>query len=69
MDDTRLKQIQALIDDARELVVEVVDSRPVDATVKDFNWLDASRQFLNSALVYVQKADDTIIPDYPPEIA
>ena len=65
--DSRLKQIEALLDDARSLIVEIVDSRPVGADLRDFNNLDAARQFVNSGLVYVQKADDTYQP--PDQIA
>lgn len=62
MIDSRLKQIEALLDDARSLIVEIVDSRPVGADLRDFNNLDAARQFVNSGLVYVQRADDTHTP-------
>lgn len=66
MRDSRLRQISALIDDARGLLIDIVDSRPSDANLRDFNALDASRQFLNSAVVYVQQADSEHTPPDQP---
>ncbi len=66
MNDSRLKQVAALIDDARELLVDIVDERPTAESgwdLKAFNFIDASRQFLNSALVYVHKAQDPTTPE------
>jgi fructose-1,6-bisphosphatase len=58
--DSRLKQITALLDDARCLIVDLVDEGPFDdRTLKDFNNLDAARQFINHGIVYVQAADST----------
>jgi hypothetical protein len=58
--DSRLPQVAALIDDARTIIVDIVDEKPYDtASLRDFNSLDAARQFLNSALVYVQSADSS----------
>jgi hypothetical protein len=59
MRDVRLKQAQALLDDARTLLIDVVDERPADANLKDYNAIDAARQFINSAIPYLQSADDT----------
>jgi hypothetical protein len=62
--DSRLPQITALLDDARTLLVDIGDSRPMGAyrgpltgVQQDFNNIDAARQFINSAIVYVQAAD------------
>lgn len=60
MKDSRLTQVQALLDDARSLLIDIVDEGPtVDASVRDFNNIDAARQFINSAIPYVQAADST----------
>lgn len=60
MIDSRLSQVIALIDDARSLLVDIVDEGPSDsASVRDFNAIDAARQFLNSAGVYVEQADSS----------
>lgn len=60
MIDSRLAQVIALIDDARTLLVDIVDEGPSDSSsVKDFNAIDAARQFLNSAGVYVEQADSS----------
>ncbi len=62
MIDSRLKQVAALLDDARSLLVEIVDEGPAwDRDLRAFDHIDAARQFINSSLVYVQKADS----DYP----
>lgn len=59
MRDSRLQQVTALLDDARCLLVDIVDEGPTqDANLRDFNNLDASRQFINSAITYVQYATD-----------
>jgi hypothetical protein len=63
--DSRLRQVQALLDDARCLLVDIVDERPAGADLKDFNNIDASCQFINSAIVYVQKAETHTPPDQP----
>ena len=59
MIDSRLKQVTALLDDARSTLVDIVDSRPLhgEQPTQDFNRIDAARQFINSAIVYVQAAD------------
>lgn len=63
MRDTRLRQVTALLDDARCLLIDLIDEGPTgDATVKDFNNIDAARQFINSATVYVQQADSEHTP-------
>ena len=62
MIDSRLNQVAALVDDARSLLVDIVDERTVGDSLRDMNYIDSARQFLNSALVYVQKADDTHTP-------
>jgi hypothetical protein len=59
MIDPRLAQAAALLDDARSLLVDVVDAHP-DATPLDLNNIDAARQFLNSALPYIQMADSGV---------
>lgn len=60
MIESRLSQITALLDDARTLIVEIVDEKPFDsANLRDFNNLDAARIFINNALVYVQAADSS----------
>ena len=60
MKDTRLRQITAMLDDCRTLIVDIVDEKPYDtASLKDFNCLDASRQFINSAICYIQSADSS----------
>ena len=57
MNDTRLLQVVSLLDDARDLLVEIVDEGPQDdRSVRDFNNIDAARQFINSASVYVSQA-------------
>ena len=59
MRDSRLKQCKALLDDARALLVDIVDDGPIgESTIRDFNWIDAGRQFINSAIQYVQYATD-----------
>lgn len=63
MRDSRLRQVTAALDEARTIIVDIVDSRPVSADLRDFNSLDAARQFINSAIVYTQAADDTHTPD------
>ena len=60
--DSRLKQATALLDDARTLLVDIVDSRPLGPLLQDFNNIDAARQFINSAIVYVQAADSEETP-------
>lgn len=58
MNDSRLKVAASLLDDARELLVNIVDEGPNEtASVRDFNSIDAARQFINSGLVYIQAAD------------
>lgn len=58
MMDTRLAQASALLDDARTLLVDIVDSRPLLGTMmRDFNSIDAARLFINSALVHIQDAE------------
>jgi hypothetical protein len=57
MNDSRLRQAAALVDDARSLLVDVVDERPIGADPRDYNAIDAARQFLNSGLVYIQQAE------------
>lgn len=58
MKDSRLSQITALLDDARSLLVDIVDEKPYDsASLRDFNSIDDARQFINAAITYVQAAD------------
>lgn len=58
MIDSRLRQARALLDDARTLLVDIIESGPATgALMKDFNQIEAARTFINSALVYVQAAD------------
>jgi hypothetical protein len=65
VNDTRLNQVTALLDDARGLLVDLVDEGPSDrGSVKDFNNIDAARQFINSAITYVQAAS-TVVPIRP----
>ena len=60
MQDSRLKVAASLLDDARALLIDIVDEGPNEtASVKDFNSIDAGRQFINSARVYIQAADST----------
>lgn len=54
IDDTRLNEAIAILDDARALLVDLVDERPATATLKDYNNIDAARQFLNGAVPYIQ---------------
>jgi hypothetical protein len=65
--DSRLTRVTALLDDARSLLIEIVDEGPTgEATVRDFNCIDSSRQFINSAIVYAQMADsEYTAPDQP----
>lgn len=56
MNDTRLKQAAALIDDARTLLVDIVDNGPITENLRDFNNIDAARQFINSAIPYIEAA-------------
>lgn len=55
MNDPRLSKALAALDDARTYLVDVVDGNPT-APMGDLNNLDAARQFINSALVYIQEA-------------
>jgi hypothetical protein len=57
MNDSRLRIASQLIGEARTLLVAIVDERPTDADLKDFNNIDAARQFLNGALPYIQAAE------------
>jgi hypothetical protein len=62
--DSRLKQAMALLDDARTLLVDIVDTGPATGPMlKDFNNLDAARQFINSSIVYIQAADSEHVGD------
>lgn len=56
MRDSRLRVAAALLDDARTILVDIVDERPADANLRDFNQLDSARQFINAALVNIQTA-------------
>ena len=58
MQDSRLNQVVALLDDARCLLVDIVDDGPGNGNVRDFNNIDAARQFINSAASYVSYAID-----------
>jgi hypothetical protein len=58
MRDTRLAQVTALLDDARSLLVDIVDDGPGVPEV-DANRIDAARQFINSALTYIQAAGNS----------
>lgn len=62
MKDSRLRQATALLDDARHLLVDIVDERPTDANLRDFNQLDSARQFINAALINIQTAETQEIP-------
>lgn len=57
MRDSRLRQAAALLDDARTLLIDVVDERPVGADPADYNNIDSARIFINSALPYIQAAE------------
>ncbi len=52
--DTRLVQALALLDDARTLLVELVDERPASASLRDYTSLDTARQALNDAIPEIQ---------------
>lgn len=54
IDDSRFNEVLALLDEARTILVDVVDERPLTATLRDFNSIDAARQFINAAIPYVQ---------------
>jgi len=59
--DSRLRQITAALDDARELIVDLVESGgPIpeagDSLRRDFSHLDASRQCVNAAIKYIEMA-------------
>ena len=59
MRDSRLKQVTALLDDARELLLDIVDEGPKEsATVRDFNQIDSARLSINVAIQHVQYATD-----------
>ena len=58
MKDSRLTQVTALLDDARELLVDIVDELPLDGrNAREVNNIDAARQFINASIVHVQAAD------------
>lgn len=52
--DTRLTQALALLDDARTLLVELVDERPRTASLRDYTSLDTARQAINTAIPEIQ---------------
>jgi hypothetical protein len=56
VNDSRLKQAAALLDDARTLLIDIVDSGPATNVMRDFNNIDAARQFINAALPYIDAA-------------
>lgn len=56
MNDSRLKVVTALLDEARTLLVDIVDNGPATECMRDFNSIDAARQFINSAATYVDAA-------------
>lgn len=51
MDDTRLTQVLALLDDARSLLADITEDSP---PTRDANRVDAARQFIDAAIKYVQ---------------
>lgn len=59
MIDSRLKQAQALLDDARTLLIDIIDDGTVP-DLRDRNNIDAARQFINSAVVYIGAADSAV---------
>jgi hypothetical protein len=62
--DTRLVQALALLDDARTLLVELVDERPSTASLRDYTSLDTARQAINTAIPEIQ----AVMPiEYTPE--
>jgi hypothetical protein len=61
MNDSRLRQAQALLDDARSLLVDIVDERPIGADPADYNNIDSARIFINSALPYIQAAEGSAL--------
>lgn len=54
MNDTRLAQAEELLDDARELLIEIVDEQP--DSPRDVNQIDAARLFINAASKHIQQA-------------
>lgn len=58
MRDSRLGRAMAFLDDARELLVDIVDDGGITegATIRDFNNIDSGRQFINAALIHLQHA-------------
>lgn len=59
MNDTRLGRALALLDDARSLLVDIVDEGPTEeASLRDFNNIDSARIFINSAIPYIQAAQE-----------
>lgn len=57
MNEPKLGEALALLDDARCLLIDVVDGNP-KAPLADLNNLDAARQFINSAIPYIQLAQE-----------
>lgn len=62
MNESRLRQAAECFEAGRDLLVAIVDDRAVgDGSLRDFNYVDASRQFANSAIEYVHLADSEYI--------
>jgi len=55
MNDTRAAQARALVDDARSLVVDLLDDLGPDEDWQPTHWLKEARTKLNSALQYLEK--------------
>lgn len=62
MNDSRLRQAAALLDDSRCLLIDIVDERPAGSNPRDFNNIDSARIFINSALSYIQAAETQETP-------
>jgi hypothetical protein len=54
MKDTRLDIASSLLDDARDLLIEIVDEKPEN--VHEVNQLDAARLFINAADTHIRIA-------------
>lgn len=66
MRDSRVGRAKALVDDARTLLVEVLDSRPVGVDAftatrqaADRKWLDDSLAQLNDVVVRLERVVET----------
>lgn len=55
MNEPKLGEALALLDDARCLLIDVVDGNP-KAPMSDLNQIDSARLFINASIIHVQKA-------------